>query len=1034
MKFLVLTFCLGFILNLSATIINIPANQPTIQAGINVAVDTDTVLVQPGIYVENINYNGKNITVASLFLTTQDTTYISQTIIDGDQTGSVVIFENGEDSTAVLCGFTITNGNYDIGGGINCTNSNPKLKHLYITENTASIMGGGIRFSNSSSALIEVSITNNFSYNGAGIYCSNSNVNILDLFLSDNIAESDGGGIKFYNSDPILENITITNNYSNNGGGIYCDGSSPNLNNALISSNAADYDGGGIYCFNSSSPNLNNVTISYNFADYQGGGIWCGYNSNPNLYNVSLVNNHVHGQGGGLYSIGSNLTLENVIITDNYSTDSFFGYGGGIRCLVSNIDLEEVIISGNSAIKGGGIYSQGSNLNLLNVSVENNTASEKGGGIYCYANSSTSLENVTVTGNYANEIGGGIFCLENSMLYFNEENRCNIYLNNIMSGRGFGVDINAIDCDNIDVIVDTFTVLIPTDYYVSPIDNFTFDIISSIQDSLINSDLYVSVDGDDFNSGISASEPLQTIRCALSKIYADSLNHNSIILLPGIYSSETNGEVFPIEWSNHVSLEGNLEEESILDANDSNGILRFNYISDASVNNVILRNGHAYQGGGIYCYYSNPNFEYITLIDNYASIGGGIYCENSNPSLSNIEIINNSAYNEGGGIYCYSSNLLLEFITIIGNTADSGGGGYFNNSQPSLEDVIIDSNIANDDGGGLICNSDSNPDLYNVIISGNSTTYSGGGIVCTDNSNPVLQNVEISSNSVSGINGKGGGLYCDESNPILENVIIIDNSAYGDGGKGGGLYCEGSNPNLENVTIAENFAAHDAGGIRCNSFSYPTLINCILWNDLPQEIYVESGSVTATYSDIQGGWIGIGNIDADPLFTGIGEQLYTLLEGSLCIDAGNPDQIYYDPEDLSNPGYALFPAMGTIINDMGAYGGPNAIGWPVVGLDDNIITQTPETLLNQNYPNPFNPTTTISFSVAQTLSFVTLDIYNIKGQKVKSLVKETIPAGDHNILWNGVDESGKSVSSGIYFYKLNVNGKTEAIKKCLLLK
>ena len=88
------------------------------------------------------------------------------------------------------------------------------------------------------------------------------------------------------------------------------------------------------------------------------------------------------------------------------------------------------------------------------------------------------------------------------------------------------------------------------------------------------------------------------------------------------------------------------------------------------------------------------------------------------------------------------------------------------------------------------------------------------------------------------------------------------------------------------------------------------------------------------------------------------------------------------------------------------------------------------------YPNPFNPITTISFSVAQTSSFVTLDIYNIKGQKVKTLI--AFPNGGlgtrYSVIWNGDDESGKPVSSGVYFYKLNVNGKTEAVKKCLLLK
>ncbi|MCK4695496.1 MAG: hypothetical protein KAT74_07025, partial [Candidatus Cloacimonetes bacterium] len=89
------------------------------------ADSTNTVLVQPGTYVENINFNGKSITVGSLFLTTQDTSYISSTIIDGNDNGSVVTFESQEDSTTVLSGFTITNGlasdsPLNKGGGIKC--------------------------------------------------------------------------------------------------------------------------------------------------------------------------------------------------------------------------------------------------------------------------------------------------------------------------------------------------------------------------------------------------------------------------------------------------------------------------------------------------------------------------------------------------------------------------------------------------------------------------------------------------------------------------------------------------------------------------------------------------------------------------------------------------------------------------------------------------------------------------------------------------------------------------------------------------
>lgn len=86
-----------------------------------------------------------------------------------------------------------------------------------------------------------------------------------------------------------------------------------------------------------------------------------------------------------------------------------------------------------------------------------------------------------------------------------------------------------------------------------------------------------------------------------------------------------------------------------------------------------------------------------------------------------------------------------------------------------------------------------------------------------------------------------------------------------------------------------------------------------------------------------------------------------------------------------------------------------------------------------NYPNPFNPTTTILFSI-QDNSKVELTIYNLKGQKVKTLINDNFEKGIHSILWNGNDESGNAVSSGVYLYKLKVNDKIEAIKKCLLLK
>ena len=97
-------------------------------------------------------------------------------------------------------------------------------------------------------------------------------------------------------------------------------------------------------------------------------------------------------------------------------------------------------------------------------------------------------------------------------------------------------------------------------------------------------------------------------------------------------------------------------------------------------------------------------------------------------------------------------------------------------------------------------------------------------------------------------------------------------------------------------------------------------------------------------------------------------------------------------------------------------------------VNDNI-----NTYLTGNFPNPFNPTTAISFSIQEN-SLIDLSIFNIKGQKIKTLSHNEFTKGSHSIIWNGDDDFGNSVSSGVYLYKLLVNDKTEAMKKCLLLK
>ena len=296
------------IYQIGASVINIPADFPNIQAGINIAVDGDTVLVQPGNYIENINFNGKNIVVGSLFLITHDTAYISQTIIDGNENGSVVTFNSGEELSSKITGFTITNGysnNYPIhgGGGVKCVNSSPTIENNIIKENICDlyIHGGGIYCENSNSHILNNAICyNEGAYYGGGIYVSDaSSVLIKGNIIYNNITESGlsvdgGGGICLEGNEGycIIENTTIYNNIVEWGwgGGIYCfNNFNLTIENVTIFNNSAP-TGGGIYCHYNSNPSLENVTISNNTA-YAGGGICCQDNCNPCLINCIMWNN-----------------------------------------------------------------------------------------------------------------------------------------------------------------------------------------------------------------------------------------------------------------------------------------------------------------------------------------------------------------------------------------------------------------------------------------------------------------------------------------------------------------------------------------------------------------------------------------------------------------------------------------------------------------------------------------------------------------------------------------------------------------------
>jgi len=137
-----------------------------------------------------------------------------------------------------------------------------------------------------------------------------------------------------------------------------------------------------------------------------------------------------------------------------------------------------------------------------------------------------------------------------------------------------------------------------------------------------------------------------------------------------------------------------------------------------------------------------------------------------------------------------------------------------------------------------------------------------------------------------------------------------------------------------------------------------------------------------SYSNIEGGFEGTGNMDIDPGFSG---PMLELTSGSPCVDAGNPGLEYNDIEDVQNPGMALFPSLGTVSNDMGVFGGPNCLNmtYDTSGLSDK--TEIQQTRLHC-FPNPFIYQTLIQFNLERS-SNIELLIVDTQGRAVIILDK-----------------------------------------------
>ncbi|MGB2804507.1 MAG: FlgD immunoglobulin-like domain containing protein, partial [Candidatus Zixiibacteriota bacterium] len=342
-------------------------------------------------------------------------------------------------------------------------------------------------------------------------------------------------------------------------------------------------------------------------------------------------------------------------------------------------------------------------------------------------------------------------------------------------------------------------------------------------------------------------------------------------------------------------------------------------------------------------------------------------------------------------------------------------------------------------GGGIYCKG-SSPTITNNIIIENSVTGSGGGIVCQNASPQILNN--LIKENVANIDGGGIAIlpyFQEYATPIVSNNVIVDNLA---GNRGGGIYYHAS-PFITNNTI-DGDSAGVGGGIYVSSDYHGWIENNIITNSLGGGgISAYQGPEVMAYNDVWNNadgdfdiWVpeGVGDTSwgvnrngtpCDSFYNIIGDPYfcdgYHLADSSACVNAGDNQAPYMLPVDFDgNPRVVDYADMGAYEYQSGSRGGGGAkIAGSDTTAESKPATGAPKAFeLSQNYPNPFNPVTSIRFIVGSGPTHTTLKIYNLCGQLVRTLVNEEKAPGTYSVTWDGKNNSGKDVASGIYFYQL----------------
>ncbi len=683
------------------------------------------------------------------------------------------------------------------------------------------------------------------------------------------------------------------------------------------------------------------------------------------------MDNHSESGAAGLHIwANSSVVLINCIISGNVADD----HAGGFYIINSEVSIINCTISGNSCgSDGGGIYLAGnSNLTLLNTILEGNEASN-GSAIFFDQPANVDIQCCDFWNNTPGDFGGdiptGLGDITTSNMYGTP---CDEFYNIFEDPLFVGTGGDPFSLLDNSPCIDAGSP--DTTGLILPLYDFMGKerIVDGRGDgfAFIDMGAYELPEPDGY---LDVPEEYATIQAAIDAAFDGDI----VLVDEGTYYENIDFLGKEITVASYFLLD---EEESHIENTIINGsqpldpdfssCVRF---MNEETSNSVLTGFTLTEGSGTF------------FADWNATCGGGICVDNSSPTIKN--------------------NIVIE------NSADYAGSlGCFFDSNPEVNNNVFTDNFGNINIGGLCFFVNCDASVVGNIISNNSAVESTGGIVIDQNSSLILINNTINNNSAG---NNGGGIFVNDGSDItMINTIVAGNEA----SIGSGIYF--NQPGNVDIQFCDFF---NEG----NEFGGP---------DAPDWLGIITGfNQYGTPCD------DYFNIYEDPLFVGNGDHPFSILDDSPCVDAG-----IQDTTGLNLPTYD-FTGNDRIVDgrgdgfafiDMGAYEfEPDS-----TGVDDENIHSSIFNIQLSNYPNPFQSSTTIRFTTENTEKNTEILIYNVKGQKVKTFDLEcdnhviaTSSRMMHSISWNGKDDAGKSVSSGIYFYRLK-SGNREKTKKMILMK